>query len=236
MTENKSLGEILSGITVEHGITIDKLSELTNIPKRYLSAMAENNLNNMPAAPYVKGYIVKICATLGIDPLPVMEAYKETGLKTSGKDDCLPKNRFTLAKNKKIWLIATVILVLVLIIGFLPITRYVFASFIGIPSIEVNLPEKMEDRDFLETRKDLLTIEGKINPKDSIIINKEPVSVSTDGRFTKDVLLDAGLNTFEIKVKRFLGRETNIIRKVFYITENLNEETNSINYGEETAE
>jgi len=234
MMNDRSLGEILSELAIEHGVTLEKLSELTNIPKRYLSAMADNDERNMPAAPYIKGYIAKIYSTLGADPFPAMEAYKKAVVKTSGKEDYLPKNRFALAKKKTGWIVAAFVAVIAIIVALLPIgKRYLFAGLIGIPSIEVNLPAKVEDRDFLETRGQFFTIEGKINAKDSIIINNEPISVNTDGRFSKEVMLDAGLNTFEIKVKRFLGQETTIIRKVFYITENLNEETNNTENGEE---
>ncbi|MFA5052676.1 MAG: helix-turn-helix domain-containing protein [Parcubacteria group bacterium] len=233
---DKSLGEVLSEITTEHGLTIGKLSELTNIPKRYLSAMAENDLSNMPAAPYIKGYIAKICTTLDIDQEPIIEAYNKTELKTSGKDDILPKNRFAVVRRKKSWVIVALIVAIAMLatlLGLIPSARYFLVGFVGIPSIEVNLPAKVEDRDFLETRSQVLTIEGKINPKDSIIINREPVPVSSDGYFLKEVSLDAGLNTFEIRVRRFLGRETTVIRKVFYITENLNVDPETVNYGEE---
>jgi transcriptional regulator with XRE-family HTH domain len=237
MMNDKSLGEILSELSIEHGVTLEKLSELTNIPKRYLSAMAENDEKNMPAAPYVKGYIAKICATLGADPLPAMEAYRKTVIKTSGKEDFLPKNRFALAKKKTGRIVAASVAVIAIILALLPIgKRYLFAGLVGIPSIEVNLPAKVDDREFSETRDQLLVIEGKINPKDSITINGEHISVNTDGRFFKEVMLESGLNSFEIKAKRFLGQEKIIIRKVFYITENLNEEINNINNGEETTQ
>jgi cytoskeletal protein RodZ len=239
MTNDKNLGEALSDLTVEHGVSLDKLSELTNIPKRYISAMANNDSENMPASPYVKGYIAKICETLGVDQSSLLEAYKKAGIKTSGKDDYLPKNRFAITRNKKGRVITVaVILSIVTIITIVSSTgkRYFFAGLMGIPSIEINLPAKVGDVEFLETRERFFQIQGKINSRDSIIINREPIPVSPDGTFNKEVILDAGLNTFEIKVKRFLGRETTLIRKVLYITENLNEETNNINYGEETSE
>ncbi|MCK9186956.1 MAG: helix-turn-helix domain-containing protein [Candidatus Colwellbacteria bacterium] len=227
MNNDKKLGDILSEIITEHGITLEKLSDLTNIPKRYLSAIIDNDLKNMPAAPYVRGYLIKISSALDTEPEILLDAYKKAGLKTSGKEDFLPKNRFIVAKKRKGWIFAIILGILAIII--MPRIN----SFLGIPSLDINLPEKIENRDFLETRDQLLAIEGKINPKDSIIINKELVPVDSEGRFTKEVQLDAGLNTFEIKVKRFLGREITVIRKVFYITENLNEENNNINNAQE---
>jgi hypothetical protein len=227
MTSDKNLGEMLSDLTTEHGISLDKLSELTNIPKRYLSAIVENDSRNMPAAPYVLGYVTKICSTLGVEAKPFHDAYRKAGLKTSGKEDYLPKNRFAITKKKKGWIFATAISIIVV---FLIVPR--LDALLGIPSIEINLPAKVEDRDFLETRDQLFVISGKINPKDSIIINKELIPTDGEGGFSKEVLLNTGLNAFEIKVKRFLGREITVIRKIFYITEDINEINNNIN-GEE---
>jgi len=221
MNNDNKLGDVLSEIIAEHNITLDKLSDLTNIPKRYLSAIMENDFKEIPAAPYIRGYITKISSALDIESEILLNAYNKSGLKTSGKEDFLPKNRFAVVKKKKGWIFALLITVIIII----TIPR--INTLLGIPSLDINLPEKVENRDFLETRNQLLTIQGKINPKDSIIIHDEFVPVNNEGLFTKEVLLDAGLNTFEIKVKRFLGREITVIRKVFYITENLNEENNN---------
>jgi hypothetical protein len=237
---DKNLGEALSEVVTEHGLTLEKLSEITNIPKRYLLAMTENDVKNMPAAPYIRGYISKICSMLDADPAILHAAYKKTELKTSGREDYLPKNRFAIVKKskKKFWIISFITIGFIIAglrIGPALNSRNagdIGYAFLGIPSIEVNLPAKVNDQDFSETRERTITIDGKINPRDSIIINRELVSVNNDGLFSKEAFLNTGLNVFEIKVKRFLGREITVIRKVFYITEEKNEEKNNIN-GEE---
>lgn len=242
MNSEKNLGETLSEIIAENGLTLEKLSEITNIPKRYLVAMIENDSKNMPAAPYIRGYISRICSALGANPAIFQTVCKKIDFKTSGKEDYLPKNRFAIAKKNKKWLWITVLaaigcLAVVLRLGpaIGPNSAGIGYAFLGIPSLEVNLPAKVNDQDFSETRNRIIVIEGKINPRDSIIINREIVSVGANGRFSKEAMLNAGLNTFEIKVKRFLGREITVIRKVFYITDEKNEEKNKIN-GEENSQ
>ncbi len=226
MTNNKSLSEILSEIIVERGMTIDKLSTLTNIPKRYLSAIIENDTYNMPAAPYAKGYIAKICAVLEIDPQPIIDAYKKTHLKSSGKEDYLPKNRFVAARNTKKWL--PIILLLPIIISVFYIGKYyILPGVLGIPSIEINIPLVVNGGMPLEINDQFFTIQGVINPRDSITISGESIPVSPEGQFTKEVFLHSGLNTFEIRVQRFLGRETVITRQIFYIENNLNQIINN---------
>lgn len=217
---DKNLGELLGEIAGSRGVTPEKLSELTNIPKRYITALFENDIRNMPAAPYVRGYLTKIASVLGVDSEPLHEGYRRLNLKTSGREDFLPKNRFALAKSRKgMALLAGALL----IAGYFGSVR--LNAALGIPSIDINLPAKVDDRDFLETREAIYTVEGKIDAKDSISINNEAIPTDGSGRFIKEITLDKGLNTFEIRVKRFLGRETTIIRKVFYIVDEAQENT-----------
>ena len=228
MLSDKNLGEVLSEIILERGITLDKLSELTNIPKRYLVAMMDNDFKNMPAAPYARGYITKICSVLEINPKQVIGAYNKIGLKTSGKDDFLPQNRFSLTKHyKNNWLVTAIIVAIIAITGLIFTNQHIFADFFGIPSIEVNIPAREDNSPLLETTEQLFTIQGLINPQDSITINGEAAPVNEKGVFTKEVLLNAGLNAFEIRVQRPLGRETIIVREIFYTTKNLNVEVNN---------
>lgn len=219
-TSDKNLGELLAEIAGSRGVTAEKLSELTNIPKRYITALFENDIKNMPAAPYVRGYLTKIASILGIDSESLYEAYHRLNLKTSGREDFLPKNRFALTKSRKgLAALAGVLL----IVGYLGSVR--LNAALGIPSIDINLPAKVDDRDFLETRESVYAVEGKIDAKDSISINNEAIPTDESGLFFKEIALDKGLNTFEIRVKRFLGRETTIIRKVFYIVDEDQENT-----------
>jgi len=228
MLSDKNLGEVLSEIILERGITLDKLSELTNIPKRYLIAMMDNDFKNMPAAPYARGYITKICSVLEINSRQAIDAYNKIGLKTSGKDDFLPQNRFALTKHyKNNWVLIVIAITIIVISGLFFTNRHIFTNFFGIPSIEVNIPARGDNSPLLETSEQFFIIQGMINPQDSITINGEAASVNEEGIFAKEVLLSAGLNTFEIRVQRPLGRETIIVREIFNITENLNVEVNN---------
>ena len=225
MGNYKNLAEILSEALVLRGLSAEKLAEMTNIPKRYIVALAEGDERNMPAAPYVRGYLAKIASVLDIDSTPLYMSYKELDLKKSGLSDELPFNRFAIVKSKKGLFLGLFIFIAVAV--FVGIR---LEALLGIPSIEVNIPAKSDDRDFIETRNKVFTIEGKIDSKDSLIIEGEPIPVSAEGRFSKEVPLEAGLNRFEITVKRFLGKEKTIIRNVFYITEDVPESS-----AEETA-
>ena len=215
------MGELLSEIMETRGVSADRLSELTNINKRYINGLLSNDLKSIPPAPYVRGYLMKIAEVLETDAEPLQEAYRDLELKTSGKYDKLPNNRFAIPQSKRgLAAASAAIAILIIFIG----GRW--NSLMGIPVIEVNIPEKVGERDYLETRDPSFIVEGRVSQKDSLFINNEPIPVDYDGRFSKEISLNEGLNTLEIRAKRFLGRETAVIRKIFYITPDENEAAN----------
>jgi transcriptional regulator with XRE-family HTH domain len=199
------LGDLLSEVLEAKRISLDKLSALTSIPKRYLEAIKENDAGSLPPSPYVRSYLLKIAAVLDEDPGNLLEAYESLELKQSGRDDALPTNRFAFKPAAKKWLW---FLPLVLFVVFL---AFWLNNFLGVPEIEINLAETT-----IVSSGPIISIEGRINPRDSLFINNENVFIDKDGRFAKEAILERGQNAFEIKAKRFLGRETKIIRHVFY--------------------
>ena len=202
----KTLSELIEELMTARGLNSDKLAELTNIPKRYLIALSQNDVKNLPAEPYVRGYLNRIAEATGVEPTGLYGAYKKLGLKTSGKDDSLPENRFAIQKSTN-KLIISVVIVLVAIIGL----SLKLKDVLGIPSIDVNLPETS-----LIVYVPTAIIEGKIDPKDSLELNGELIYPDSTGVFNEEVSLEQGINTFEFKIKRFLGRETKIERQIIY--------------------
>jgi sorbitol-specific phosphotransferase system component IIA len=81
-------------------------------------------------------------------------------------------------------------------------------NILGKPEIEVSLPET--------TSSDTITVTGKIQPGDSLTLNNEVIYADETGRFAKEVQLEPGLNTLEFRAQRHLGRETKIIKRVYY--------------------
>jgi hypothetical protein len=57
---------------------------------------------------------------------------------------------------------------------------------------------------------------GKSRNADSITLNGDPVTLAADGTWQKGVLLQNGLNTFQIVAKKFLGDESDVTEQVWY--------------------
>lgn len=190
------------------GVTTEKLAQLTGISDRYLSALVGDELEKLPPAPYVHGYVVRIAEALGMDGEALWREYpKDPGtLRRSGKRDTLPMNRFTTSQiNKRVLGIGVLV---VLIVAYVIIR---LPSIVGMPSLEL---ANIEDMMVVSTST--FTIAGSMNPADELTINGEAVYPENTGTFSRVVDLEPGFNTFEFRVKRFLGKENVLVRQIFY--------------------
>jgi len=201
---NSDLTEILKDLLTAHGLNDEKLSHLTNIPKRFIIALRTGDFSRLPAEPYTRGYLIKIATVLKIDPTELINAYKESaGQKRRSGADKLPANRFKRIPIHKGWLIGIVIAILVAIFLYFRLD-----NVLGVPELKAQVPA--------ETSVESLVVEGEVRPRDTLTINGEIVYTDEAGIFKHTLLLQPGINTLHFVVKRFLGRETEVIKQVYY--------------------
>ncbi len=202
------LRDMLLDALEARGLNMQRLAELTDIPERYLAALRDNETKRLPAAPYIRGYLMKIGAVLGIDGKTLWDAYKtQNPVRTSGVEDRLPINRFAIQNSNKKFIVLGVILLL-------GIVYLVWRGndFLGTPRIDIISPAT---NDILVTTSPLKLV-GQINPRDKLTINGEELVPDASGHFEKEFPLQDGVNTAEFKVKRFLGKETTVVRQIIY--------------------
>ncbi len=208
MDQSKSLKDIIIERADSKGLSAEKLFNLTGIPRHYLNALLKEEYHKLPAAPYVRGYLQKLSAALDLDGRELWDLHRfEIDPKSSGAADKLPENRFVI-KTKKVqwsWIGAAVIVVgLYLLLNA--------DRLLGLPDIRILNPESETSL----VSASLFTVNGYADPKDKILINEEEVYVDQSGKFQKSYTLQPGLNTLEVTAKRFLGKETKIIRQIIY--------------------
>ncbi len=210
--EVKTLGELLTETLDLRSLNIEKLAELTDIPLHYLVALNTGDFQKLPPAPYIQGYLMKIAEVLRIDGDLLWSTYKKEVslrlIKSSGPQDKLPSNRFAIKPaNKKILIISGIILIFIIIY-----LGWRLAYLLGTPKIEISSPNV----DNLVVNTPSIKLVGKVSSNDKLTINNEEIFVDSTGQFEKDFSLQPGLNTIEFKVKKFLGKEITIMRRVIY--------------------
>lgn len=208
MEPQKDFKALLSEAMELKNMNWAKLSQLTGIPDRYLTAFQTLNIRQLPAAPYVRGYLHKIALVLHLNAEELWQLYKkELAPKTSGALDKLPSNRFAIQSLNKNWVIAAVIIVLALL--YLLVNA---GNIFGAPTLEIISPEAS----IISITEPIVSLTGKFNSKDKLTINGEETLSNESGEFQTTFGLQPGLNTIEFKVKRFLGKETMVLRQVLY--------------------
>lgn len=213
MEEHKSLKDFIAEKLDVKGFNLEKTFQATGIPKHYLEAIFKGAWHKLPPAPYTKGYFKKIEGLLEFETDSLWNKYQEEAeIKTSGAEDRLPENRFAIKTKNKKWLWPV-------LLGAALITYLSFntARLIGVPKLEIFAPFSATT---ITSWPDI-SVSGEINPKDKLLINGEEIYVDKSGRFQEDYKLQTGLNTFEFAAKKFLGKETKVVKQVIYQPEEL---------------
>ncbi len=187
------------------GLTLKKLSDITGIAPVHIESLLRGDFGHIPSAPYFRGYLIRLGKVLDFDGEAWWGRLKG-GAKNSGELDILPRNRFIkVAPPKYIWAIIVGAIILVYL-GFR------FATIIGKPALAVTFPSQNP----YTTDQNTIVIQGTSQNADSISLNGDQVTLAPNGTWQKSVLLQTGINTFQIAAKKFLGGETDVTEQVWY--------------------
>ena len=204
MDEIEDIVEVLKKLMKSKEVGPGKLASLTDVPSRFIDALLDGNFDQLPSQPYIRGYLFKISTALGTENDYLWQIFRSSAeALSSGEKDLLPINRFALQKMGRltmIWILAGIVVFLLVSLNF--------NRILGKPSIDVTVPDTIEES--------VVTVTGTINPDDRLTLNEEIIYTNDIGAFEKQVQLEPGLNTLEFKVKRYLGRETKLVKQVFY--------------------
>ena len=79
-------GEKLRRARENRKITLREISDSTKINKRYLEALERNDFDSLPGGVFTKGYIRTFAESIGMDPEPLLEDYRNELRARDGED------------------------------------------------------------------------------------------------------------------------------------------------------
>jgi len=199
--------EFLKGRLADKRLAPPQLEKITGISSAHLEALVEGKFAALPAAPYVRGYLKQIALILELEADELWELYRaESDAQMSGAADRLPGNRFAFS-GKKSKRVLGVIIALVLAGVYLVMNR---GQLLGEPPLLITGDnETIVTADTTE-----ITFRGSIDPRDTLLINEALIEIKPPGEFEESYPLEFGVNTFTFRVKRFLGQEKTVSRRV----------------------
>lgn len=189
------------------GLNLERISEQTGISLKHLESLSRGHYEDMPPAPYFRGYLAKLGTLLDFDPELWWTRFQAMGVvKKSGPQDQLPKNRFAKSSRFKLAIFGFLALI---VLGYLGIS---LPRILGNPQLTIEYP-----KDPLTTVSDpRVLVYGHLKNGSNLTLNGEAVQVADDGSWEKEVVLDPGLNTLNFNAKKFLGREVSEVRQINY--------------------
>lgn len=205
---SQTLSDALSTALEERGLTIEKMRQQTGIGERHLHALFRGEMQKLPAAPYVRGYLMKIGQTLGLDGQELWKLYHaELNLKHSGPLDRLPENRYALRHmDRRLVIGLSALILLALYVGINA------RRFLGQPELTLANPAT----ETTVMQDEFVTLEGRVDPRDKLLVNDKELAPDKDGNFQMSYRLEPGLNTITVTARRILGRETRLVRQIIY--------------------
>lgn len=151
---------------------------------------------------------MKIGQVLDLDGQNLWKLYHaELDLKHSGPLDKLPENRYALRHMDRRLVIGLVALILLALYVGMNARR-----FLGQPELTLTNPAT----ETATVSNEFINLEGRINPRDKLLVNDKELTPNGDGNFEMPYRLEPGLNTITVTVRRILGRETRLVRQVIY--------------------
>ncbi|QEN05378.1 helix-turn-helix domain-containing protein [Thiospirochaeta perfilievii] len=163
----RSLRDLLLNKREEKGFTINQVAYETNISKKYIEALEEEDFSVFPAEAYLLGFLRNYAEFLGLDYDLVYGEYQNCLL----RDEPTPLSEL-MGVNKKIeikpWMIYIPVIILTLIFALPPVVRKV--------------------NNFIDDRKEALRIAGEKQSKNYIITTDySDQKVRVDDSFTLDI-------------------------------------------------
>jgi len=204
--KTKKIGELLAERREAHHLSIDRVSQLTNIKAEYIALIEKNEFDALPPAVYVKGYIRTLAEVFGLEPEPLLALlrrdYKESTLGVLSTQESGTKRRPVLWRGSTKWS--------ALLVGALITTTIIYVAVQWLVS---QRPPPLGVDSFSEmteiAQNSVLT--GHTSPEAIVLINDVPVALRPDGSFNYPLSLEqTGLVTITIEARDQRGKVTTL--------------------------
>jgi cytoskeletal protein RodZ len=201
-------GEKLRQARLFKNMRLEDVSRKINISTKYLSALEEENFDNLPSGLYRKNFLKEYANYLGLDSLELIKQLETTpendSVDNPFSQKILKKSTFLVFPK----IIRNILFFLSVIICFLYLIFY-FQRIVSAPSLTIIYPEKN-----LLIKNISIDIKGQADKEAEIKINGELVLNNNNGLFSQTVNLKKGLNTITISAKKKYSRESTATRQI----------------------
>lgn len=207
----KSVGEILKEERVSHNVDLENLAKKTKIKLEYLENLEKNNFEQLPSAPFIKGYIKTYARIFGFEYKPII-AILRRDYKESAKGKLVPREFIKPVIRKRLtWnpMTASVMVAGSIFVTLAAFVVYKWYVFNRPPFIEIYSPQENA-----EVASQII-VSGKTDPEALMIINSQPITLQQDGSFETEVTIPReGSSTLTLEATGKRGKTRVVQRSV----------------------
>ena len=196
----KTTGQILHQSRLALGISLDRLSEITKIDVKYITALEADDYKSLPSETFAKGFIRNLSQNLGKNPDDLVAIFRRDYRQSTqvSKSPVIRRNRTPLSVN---FFSSRFALITIGALVFSVYLFFQFRFFLAPPKLQLIKPAM---NSVLVSPVD---IEGTTSTDTGVTINGDiQAKPDADGHFSTGVTFPVGENKIEIKATNRFGR------------------------------
>lgn len=203
------LGHRLHQLRLQRRQTLEEIAQELKIKSTFLAAIERGEYNKLPSPAYAQGFVRNYASYLGLSNAETTMLFKrEFDEKRAMKvlpDSLIKTKEFPLKRLRIQQSVITFVLFILLVLGYL---FFQYRAAILPPSLSITAPQNNS-----KTSQNII-VSGTADSNATVTINGDPVTVSSDGSFQKNITLFPGSETISIKAVNRFGKETTMQRTV----------------------
>jgi cytoskeletal protein RodZ len=204
----ESAAFLLRSSREEKKLTLEDISRKTGIKIAYLSAIENDDYQQLPGGIYEKTFLKKYAACLGVK-LPDLDKKSIFGGKQPNKEggDVFSRKKISVREMLVFPKILRNTLIVIFFFALLFYLGFYLKNSFSLPKIQVFQPP-----DSLTTTDNFVEVVGQTESRTQVTINDKPILQDKNGNFKKIVELKTGINTIVISAQNKYSRKS-IIKK-----------------------
>jgi cytoskeletal protein RodZ len=203
------VGQRLHKERLQKKLSLEDIAKATKIKSSFLAAIERGEYSKLPSPAYAQGFVRNYASYLGLPKAEITALFRrEFDEKKAFQvlpDSLIKTQEFPLKRIRIQESLLGLMIVFFVFLSFLAFQyRYVFLA----PSLSISSPTQDV------ATGGYITVTGKTDSNATVVVNNEPVSLDSNGEFTKHVTLFSGKSVIIVKAKNRIGKETVVQREV----------------------
>lgn len=205
----KTVGEILRAARLERKWSLEELAKRTKIQERFLKALEQSDIDHLPEAPFVKGFIRTTASELGLKPDEMVSIFRRD-FGADKKGNIIPKEGEEIEDKEFRWTprLTAISMITVVITTFAGYLLFQLHMLTNPPLLIVDLP-----KDHALVSQEVL-IQGRTDPSATVSINGQEIKKNRNGTFSQTIPFLEGEHAITIIATGQNGKSANAERTI----------------------